>query len=70
MPVLGWKTYRETVTVAVLFMNPTLVTCPTNDMGGMAGDKPGEGKGRRGGWEYLPDETRSVSVEMAAGQGR
>ena len=35
LPTFGWVTKRETVTVAVLFMKPTLVTRPVKAMGGM-----------------------------------
>ena len=41
MRVLEWKTNRDTVTVAVLFMYPTLDTWPTRDIGGMAGNTRG-----------------------------
>lgn len=34
-PVILWMTNRETVTVAVLFMQPAFVTTPVNAMGGM-----------------------------------
>lgn len=36
-PVNLWMTWRETVTVAVLRMQPALVTIPVNAMGGMVG---------------------------------
>ena len=39
LPVFAWVMKRETVTVAVLFMNPTLVTCPISDIGGMLGGR-------------------------------
>jgi len=35
LPVILWITCRETVTVAVLFIQPTLVTIPVSAMGGM-----------------------------------
>jgi|SRR5712671_702354 len=35
LPVVLSMTQRDTVTVAVLFMNPAFVTTPKNDMGGM-----------------------------------
>ena len=35
LPVFAWVMKRETVTVAVLLMYPTLVTWPMNDMGGI-----------------------------------
>jgi len=35
LPVDLSSTKRDTVTVAVLFMNPTLVTRPVKDIGGM-----------------------------------
>jgi hypothetical protein len=34
-PVTLCKTFRDTVTVTVLFMNPALVTSPVKAMGGM-----------------------------------
>lgn len=35
LPVNEWMTQRDTVTVAVLFIKPTLVTTPLNPIGGI-----------------------------------
>lgn len=38
--VVLWTTNRETVTVAVLFIKPALVTIPVSAMGGILSDEP------------------------------
>jgi hypothetical protein len=43
-PVNLWITQRETVTVAVLFMKPALVTTPLNAMGGIVDSEEYNGK--------------------------
>ena len=48
MPTFGWVTKRETVTVAVFFMKPTLVTRPVNAMGGMVARRAEEEEGKGG----------------------
>ena len=48
MPTFGWVTKRETVTVAVFFMKPTLVTRPVNAMGGMVARRAGEEEDEEG----------------------